>query len=80
MSYDPVARLRALPLGARVVVRRRVQGGFSDAVGYLRSCLEDTATVDTRRGPVTITLGDVVAAKPVPEPPPRRNRYGAPRP
>jgi hypothetical protein len=54
------------------VARHRVPGGFTDALGYLRSCDDRTCEIDTRRGMVTVPLANVVAAKPVPEPPPRR--------
>jgi hypothetical protein len=61
------------PIGTRVVVRYRIEGGLTDALGYLRSRDDEECTVETKRGLVTIRLGDVVAAKPVP-PPPERSR------
>lgn len=64
--------LRTLPLGTRVVVRRREDDGFYDALGYLRAVDADTATVETRRGVVTVPLSVVTRAKTVPPPPPRR--------
>lgn len=59
-------------IGARVVVRTTIDGGYTDALGYLRSCDESACVVETRRGLVTLALDDVVAAKEVPPPPPRR--------
>jgi hypothetical protein len=65
-------RLATLPLGTRVVVRTTVPGGFTDTLGYLRGLDALTCEIDTRRGPRRVNLADIVAAKPVPEPPPRR--------
>ncbi|WP_342745552.1 hypothetical protein [Sinomonas mesophila] len=73
----PVAALRRLAPGTRVVVRYRIGQGFTDALGDLLSCTADEASVRTRRGDVVVHLADVVAAKPVPPPPPRRAaRFG----
>jgi hypothetical protein len=36
---DPAELVASSPLGARMTVRRRVDGGFTDALGYLRSSL-----------------------------------------
>jgi hypothetical protein len=66
--------LRSVEPGTRVVARHRVPGGFTDALGYLRSCDGVECRIDTRHGPVTVPLANVVAAKRVPEPPPRRRR------
>ncbi|TFC03772.1 ferrous iron transport protein A [Cryobacterium mannosilyticum] len=60
--------------GTRVVVRRRIEGGVTDAVGYLRSCDGAVCMVETKRGLVAITLADIVAAKEVPPPPAPRPR------
>ncbi len=60
--------------GTRVVVRRRIEGGVTDAVGYLRSCDESECVVETKRGLVSIALADIVAAKEVPPPPAPRPR------
>ena len=65
--------LRSVPVGTRVVARYRVSGGFTDALGYLLACDGITYDIDTRRGVVAVPLADVVAAKQVPEPPPRRS-------
>lgn len=65
--------LRTLPLGTRVVVRRREADGFHDALGYLRAIDADTATIETRRkGEVVVLLAKVTRVKTVPPPPPRR--------
>ena len=78
---DPV---EGLPVGARVVVRARLDahpnpdhGGpsMTDAVGTLVSRDADTVVVDTSHGPVRIERSRVVAAKEVP---PRPARRGAP--
>ena len=55
--------------GTRVVVRSRIGGGFTDAIGVLRSRTQTLCAVETKRGLVTITLADVVAAKEGPPPP-----------
>lgn len=73
-ATDPAGFLRSVELGARVVARHRVPGGFTDALGYLRSRDGTRCEIDTRRGPVTVPLANVVAAKRVPEPPLRRPR------
>lgn len=65
-----IAMLRALPLGTRVVVRRREDDGFHDALGDLSAVDETSCTVDTRRGPVTVPFAKLTRAKPVPPPPP----------
>ena len=61
-----------IELGTRLVVRKRIEGGFTDAVGYLRSVDKTECVVETRHGPVTIRLAEIVAAKKVPPPPARR--------
>lgn len=71
-GYAAVEFLQTLPLGTRVVVRRRESDGFHDALGYLSAIDGSTCTVDTRRGGVTIPLGLVTRAKTVPPPPMRR--------
>ncbi|MFH5878196.1 hypothetical protein [Arthrobacter sp. NA-172] len=58
--------------GTRVVVRYRVDSGFTDALGYLLAVAEDACTIRTRQSDVEIPLALVVAAKEVPPPPPRR--------
>lgn len=71
----------ALPVGSRVVVRWRLEAPdeatgatLTDTVGTLALRDDDTLTVDSARGPVTIERRRVVAAKEVP---PRPSRRGA---
>ncbi|QAY59870.1 ferrous iron transport protein A [Microbacterium protaetiae] len=71
---DPVAFLRSCALGTRVTVRRRVDDGWTDALGYLRELTPEACVVETRRGMVTVPLEAVTHAIRVPEPPPRRAR------
>ena len=59
--------------GTRVVVRYRIEGGFTDALGDLLSAAAGSCTVRTRQSDVVIPLELVVAAKAVPPPPPRRS-------
>jgi hypothetical protein len=56
----------------RVVVRYRIDGGLTDALGELVSVHNGLCTVRTRRSDVVIPLELVVAAKEVPPAPPRR--------
>ena len=75
---DAAEPIRSAALGTRLTVRKRLDGGFTDAVGYLRDRNDHECVIETRRGLVTIPLGEVTAAKPVPPPPPRRApRYPA---
>ena len=69
---SPAAVLRALPAGTRVVVRYRIEGGFTDVLGYLVEAAENEVTVSGRRGNVTVAYALVSAAKQVPPPPERR--------
>ncbi|GAA3751638.1 hypothetical protein GCM10022240_01000 [Microbacterium kribbense] len=69
---DPVRFLRECALGTRVTVRRRIDDGFTDALGYLRELSDTACVVETRRGLVEVPLDAVTAAIRVPEPPPRR--------
>jgi len=77
MASGPADFLASAPLGTRVVARYRISGGFTDALGYLRSCNGTDCVIQTRRSLVTVTLVDVVAAKAVPEPPARRGPRSA---
>lgn len=56
-----------------MVARYRIVSGFTDALGYLQSAEPDSCVILTRKGPVTVNLAAVVAAKAVPEPPTRRS-------
>ena len=69
----PQAFLAAADLGTRVVVRYRIEGGMTDALGELVERTDTECTVRTRRTDVVIPLSLVVAAKEVPPPPPRRS-------
>lgn len=68
----PAALLASLPLNTRVVVRRRLDDGFTDSLGDLIAVDATTCTVRTRRGDDVVVLADVTAARPVPPAPPRR--------
>jgi hypothetical protein len=70
---SPQDFLRNAPAGTRVVVRYRIDGGLTDALGYLAGVAEDLCTVRTRASDVEIPLELVVAAKAVPPPPARRS-------
>lgn len=65
-------RLAALPAGTRVVVRHRIPGGATDALGDLLEVDDSRCVVRTRRGDVVIAVDAIVAAKPVPPRPVRR--------
>lgn len=58
--------------GQRVSVRYRVEGGFSDALGYIRRVDATGLDVETRRGLITVPAELIVVGKLVPPPPPRR--------
>jgi hypothetical protein len=63
----------ALEIGMRVVVRYRLPDGrATDALGTLLSASPTHLVVDGKRGVETIAVTDVIAAKEVPPPPPRR--------
>ncbi|MET0864976.1 MAG: ferrous iron transport protein A [Nakamurella sp.] len=76
MGVTPATFLATVDIGRRIVARYRIPGGFTDALGYLRDKNDSTMLIETRRGVVTVNLSDVVAAKTVPEPPPRRAARG----
>ena len=69
---SPREFLAAASAGTRVVVRYRIDGGFTDALGDLLKCGESECTVRTRTSDVAIALDLVVAAKQVPPAPARR--------
>jgi hypothetical protein len=74
---DAARFIAATPIGTRVVVRSRIDGGYTDALGYLRSCDSTECVVETKRGMTVVSLGDIVLAKVVPPPPaPRPARPG----
>lgn len=78
MVNTALDRLTQLPLGTRVVVRHRIDGMLSDALGVLSSRDELGCTVTTRTGTVVIKYDAVHLAKAVPPPPPPRPRRVAP--
>ncbi|WP_336856540.1 hypothetical protein [Sinomonas albida] len=67
------AALASLAVGTRVVVRHRIDGGFTDALGELVGLTDAEATIRTRRGDAVVRLKAIVAAKPVPPAPARRH-------
>ncbi len=76
------ADVRRIALGSRVVVRWRLDepdrtsgATLTDSVGVLRARDDEQLVVETSKGPVSIELGRVTAAKVVP---PRPSRRGAP--
>lgn len=69
-----LSRLAQLPLGTRMVIRYRIDGGFSDALGDLTARDSLGCTITTRTGAVTIKYDDVQLAKAVPPPPAPRSR------
>jgi len=73
-EVDSSARdfLSQVDIGTRVVVRYRIGGGLSDALGVLSSRTPTHCVIDTRRGLTTVDLAEVVLAKQVPPPPTRR--------
>ncbi|MCU1562178.1 MAG: hypothetical protein JWN05_557 [Arthrobacter sp.] len=68
----PQQFLSGAPLGTRVVVRYRIEGGLTDALGELVDKADGECTVRTRHADVVVALPLVVAAKEVPPAPPRR--------
>lgn len=66
----------AWPVGARVVVRRRLaEGGWTDVLGELLAVGPEGVVVRTRRGDVAVPARDIALGKVVPPaPPPRRRR------
>jgi len=81
MTADAARFVAGTAPGTRIVVRSRIEGGFTDALGYLLSVDDTSCVVETKRGQVTIALADVTLAKAVPPPPvPRRPRGDAPSP
>ena len=72
----------SLPIGSRVVVRWRLAtpdpasgATLTDTVGTLLTCDDDTLTIESRTGPVTVERHRVVTAREVP---PKPSRRGAP--
>ncbi|MEU6999456.1 hypothetical protein [Nonomuraea sp. NPDC046570] len=75
MAARLVIAITAADIGARVTTRRRVPGGFRDAVGVLESWGGGVLAVRKRDGTlVEISEDTLVAAKVVPAAPPRPQR------
>ena len=71
----PAEFLRGIPLDTRVVARYLLPTGqATDALGYLRSRDAEHVVIETKRGPDTVALAAVIAAKQVPPPPAPRPR------
>ncbi|MFW6597188.1 hypothetical protein ACQBAU_05330 [Propionibacteriaceae bacterium Y2011] len=68
-------RLGPADVGSRVVVRHRIPDGrATDVLGILQAFGEDDLVVTDRHGhDHVVRLTDIVAAKPIPPPPPRRH-------
>lgn len=75
---DAIAFVAGTAVGTRIVVRYRIDGGHTDALGHLRAVDATSCVVDTRRGEVVIPLADIALAKAVPPPPERRPRRDHP--
>ncbi|MGM9472184.1 putative acetyltransferase [Pseudarthrobacter sp. YS3] len=73
---SPAEFLATAAAGTRVVVRYRIEGGLTDALGLLVGTADGGCTVRTRQADVVIPLELVVAAKEVPPAPPRRRPRG----
>lgn len=71
----PIGPLHGLSVGMRAVVRHRVPGGLTDAVGLIEALDAGSVSIDTPRGLELIAVSDVTVAKQVP---PRPSRRGAP--
>ncbi|WP_442945829.1 putative acetyltransferase [Nonomuraea sp. LPB2021202275-12-8] len=75
MAARLVITISATDVGARITTRRRVPGGFSDAVGTLESWEGGVLSVRKRDGTVVeIAEETLVAGRVVPAAPPRPGR------
>ncbi|GAA3233429.1 putative acetyltransferase [Nonomuraea helvata] len=75
MAARLVIAITSQDIGARITTRRRVPGGFRDAVGILVSWEDGLLKVRKRDGTlVEIQEETLVAAKVVPAAPPRPGR------
>lgn len=71
----PAAWLEQVPVGTRIVVRYLLPDGrASDALGVLTAREHAHVVVETKRGPETVPIGAVIAAKQVPPAPTPRPR------
>ncbi|MGH2785405.1 MAG: hypothetical protein ACRDJ1_09085 [Actinomycetota bacterium] len=73
MRYVARVTVSCEDLGRRVSVRRRLpEGGYTDVVGVLETCDDDSFGVRDRSGSLrSVARTEVVAAKVVPPPPKR---------
>ncbi|MER2134373.1 MAG: hypothetical protein ABS910_06795 [Arthrobacter sp.] len=74
---SPEERLRAAGTGQRAVVRYRIDGGLTDALGTIIALDAEGCTIQTRTGPVTIAWSLITAGKPVPPAPEGRRPRNA---
>jgi hypothetical protein len=73
-TREPLPAWRTWPIGARVVVRRRLdEGGYGDVLGHLLAADDDGVLVETRHGEVRVPAERIATGKIVPE---RRDRQG----
>jgi N-acetylglutamate synthase len=72
---SPTEPLAGLGVGMRAVVRHRIEGGLTDAVGQVVGLDADSITLDTPGGRRVIARSAVLLAKQVP---PKPSRRGAP--
>ena len=56
MDSRAIDFLSEVDLGTRVVVRSRVEGGFTDALGVLHSRTSSHCVIDTKRGLTTVAF------------------------
>ena len=75
-SPSPEDLLRAAGTGSRAVVRYRIAGGLTDALGIITALDTAGCTLETRRGTVHVPWDLVTAAKKVPPAPERRRPRG----
>lgn len=75
---------RTIPVGTRVVVRRRLAepepGGphLTDVLGVVVQVDDEHVVIDTRHGTVRVAGADVVLWKPIPPAPERRSSRPGP--
>lgn len=66
---DDATPWRGWPVGAKVMVRRRLaEGGYSDLVGLLVSTGQTGVVLATRRGEVAVPATEIAIGKVVPPP------------
>jgi hypothetical protein len=71
-------RITPADVGRRVSVRQRLDGpgpGATDTVGHLLEWADDQVRIQRKDGSIaTISVGDLLAGKVLPDQPPRRAR------